>query len=97
MEIKDESNPRKAQLIGIVKGIIPQPTTMPELTKWKNKYLDARMELVMHLADEQIDLVKYLETSKEIWDALKKCHEPLGQNNKDHHPETPCHIGNGRK
>ena len=52
----------RAQLIDIVKGIIPQPTTIPELAEWKNKDLDAYMELIMHLIDEQIDLVKELET-----------------------------------
>ena len=66
----------RAQLLDIAKGIIPQPTTIRELIKWKNKDLDAHMELVMHLTDEQIDLVKELETSKEIWDALKERHKP---------------------
>ena len=52
----------RAQLIDIVKGIIPQPITIPELIDLKNKDIDARMELViMHLTDEQIDLVKELE------------------------------------
>ena len=49
---------KRAQLIGIAKGIIPQITTILELMEWKNKDLDAHMELVMHLTDEQIDLVK---------------------------------------
>ena len=49
---------------------------MEKLEEWKNKDLDACMELVMHLTDEQIDLVKELETSKEIWDALKERHKP---------------------
>ena len=66
----------RAQLIDIVKDKIPQPKTTPELEEWKRKDLDAHMELVMHLTDEQIDLVKDLETSKEIWDALKERHEP---------------------
>ena len=52
----------RAQLIDIVKGIIPQPITILELIDLKNKDIDARMELViMHLTDEQIDLVKELE------------------------------------
>ena len=59
-----------------MKGKIPQPKTALELDEWKNKDLDACMELVMRLTDEQIDLVKDLETSKEIWDALKERHEP---------------------
>ena len=72
----------RAQLIDIVKGIIPKLTTISESIEWKNKDLDARMELVMHLIDEQIDLVKDLETSKEIWDALKECHEPSDRTTK---------------
>ena len=72
----------RAQLIDIAKGKIPQPKTIPELEEGKNKDLDARMELVMHLTDEQIDLVKDLETSKEIWDALKERHEPSDRTTK---------------
>ena len=48
----------------------------------KIKDLDARIELVMHLTDEQIDLVKELETSKEIWVALKEHHEPSNRTTK---------------
>ena len=55
---------------------------MEKLEEWKNKDLDACMELVMHLTDEQIDLVKELETSKEIWDALKERHEPSDRTTK---------------
>ena len=72
----------RAQLIDIVNGKLLQPKTTPELDEWKNKDLDARMELVMHLTDEQIDLVKDLETSKEIWDALKERHEPSDRTTK---------------
>ena len=31
--------------------------------------------LVMRVTDEQIDLVKELDTSKEIWGTLKECPE----------------------
>ena len=69
-------------IIDVVKDKIPQPKTTPELEEWENKDLDARMELVMHLTDKQIDLVKDLETSKEIWDALKERHEPSDRTTK---------------
>ena len=43
---------KRAQLINIVKGTIPQHTTIPETIEWKNKDLDTHIELVMHLNDE---------------------------------------------
>ena len=54
------------------------------------------MELVMHLTDEQIDLIKELETSKEYMGYIEGTPKTLRQNNKDQHYETPCQIGNGR-
>ena len=58
-------------LLTIIKSEIGQPTTEPKATD-----LDARTEIIMHLTDRQVDLVKHLESSKEMWDLLKEHHEP---------------------
>ena len=76
VEINDESNPQKSTINQCYQRYII--TTC----KWKIIYLHACIELVMHLTDEQIDLVKDLETSKEIWDALKERHEPSDRKTK---------------
>ena len=36
----------------------------------------------MHLTDEQMDLVKELETFREIWEALTEPHKPSGRTAK---------------
>ena len=54
----------------------------PELKEWKQKDLEARIEFIMHLSDEQVDFVKDLKSSKEKWDTLKERHEPSNRTTK---------------
>ena len=76
MEIKDEPNPRKSTMNRHCERYNTKHTTILELIEWTNKDIDALMELVMHLTDEQINLVIELKTSKELWGTLKECHKP---------------------
>jgi hypothetical protein len=66
----------RSDLLDIVSGKDAKPAKESELKDWKKKDLEARIEIIMHLSDEQVDLVKDLESSKEIWDTLKDRHEP---------------------
>ena len=72
----------RAELLDIVSGEETKPTKNPELKEWRRKDLDARMEIIMHLSDDQVDFIKDLETSKEIWDTLKERHEPSDRTTK---------------
>mgnify|MGYP002775250692 FL=1 len=47
-----------------------------ELKQWKSRDLDARMEIIMHLSDEQVDHVRDLETAQQMWEYLRKLHQP---------------------
>ena len=82
MEIKDDSNPRKSTNNRHCERYNTKAYNHPRINRIEKKDLDACMELVMHLTNEQIDFVKDLETSKEIWDALKECHEPSDKTTK---------------
>ena len=64
MEIKDGLILQVMDLLGIIKGAIEQPTTKHKVAKWKTKDLHAKTEILMHLTDRQVDLVKNLESSK---------------------------------
>ena len=72
----------RSDLLDIVSGKDKQPAEEPELKEWKKKDLEARIEIIMHLSDEQVDLVKDLGSSKEIWDTLKERHEPSDRTTK---------------
>mgnify|MGYP000444513912 CR=1 FL=1 len=39
--------------------------------------LDARTEIIMHLPDRQVDLIKHLESSKQMWHLLKEHYKQL--------------------
>ncbi|MCO5595443.1 hypothetical protein L7F22_049485 [Adiantum nelumboides] len=39
---------------------------------WLKKDLEARTELVLHMGDRQVQLVRQLNTSKEMWDSLQQ-------------------------
>jgi hypothetical protein len=41
-----------------VSGKDAKPTKELELKEWKKKDLEARIEIIKHLSDEQVDLVK---------------------------------------
>ena len=70
-KLKMELILQRMDLLTTIRSEIGQPTTEPEATEWKMKDLDARTEIIMHLTDRQFDLVKHLESSKEMWDLLK--------------------------
>ncbi|KAI5061161.1 hypothetical protein GOP47_0023666 [Adiantum capillus-veneris] len=48
-----------------------QPPTDAEKATWKKKDLEARTEIVLHLGDRQLQLVRTLETAHEMWTLLK--------------------------
>ncbi|MCO5599384.1 hypothetical protein L7F22_053486 [Adiantum nelumboides] len=48
-----------------------QAPTDAEKAAWKKKDLDARTEIILHLGDRQLQLVRTLETAQEMWDLLK--------------------------
>ncbi|KAI5055384.1 hypothetical protein GOP47_0028905 [Adiantum capillus-veneris] len=48
-----------------------QPPTDDEKAAWKKKDLKARTEIIMHLGDRQLQLVRTLETAYEMWELLK--------------------------
>ena len=67
----------RTNLKGIVDGSSVMPTRAGDDQQiWKSKDLDARMEIIMHLSDEQVDHVSSLKTAYEMWDHLRKLHQP---------------------
>ncbi|MCO5580832.1 hypothetical protein L7F22_034705 [Adiantum nelumboides] len=79
----------KAGNWGVVSGSEPNPTTLPVavgaqpptqdvIDAWLKKDLEARTELVLHMGDRQVQLVRQLNTSKEMWDSLQ---QPYQQTN----------------
>ncbi|MCO5571352.1 hypothetical protein L7F22_025090 [Adiantum nelumboides] len=49
-----------------------QPPTQDVIDAWLKKDLEARTELVRHMGDRQVQLVRQLNTSKEMWDSLQQ-------------------------
>ena len=66
----------RTNLIGIVNGSEVIPSTEPDLSDWKSRDLDARMEIIMHLSDRQVDHVRSLGSARAMWDHLKQLHQP---------------------
>lgn len=73
----------KAGNWGVVSGSEPNPTTLPVasgaqpptqdvIDAWLKKDFEARTELVLHMGDRQVQLVRQLNTSKEMWDSLQQ-------------------------
>ena len=60
----------------IIDGSMKMPEQGPGRSMWKSKDLDARMEIIMHLSGEQVDYVRNLHTTNEIWKYLRKIHQP---------------------
>jgi uncharacterized protein YehS (DUF1456 family) len=56
----------RSDLLEIVSGKDAKPAKEPELKEWKKKDLEAQIEIIMHLSDEKVNLVKDRESSKEI-------------------------------
>ena len=72
MELIMERN----NLLKIIDGSEKIPEDEPERSNWKIRDLDARMEIIMHLSDEQVDYVRKIKTAHEMWDYLRKIHQP---------------------
>ena len=66
----------RTNLIRIVNGSEVIPSTEPDLSDWKSRDLDARMEIIMHLSDRQVDHVRSLGSARAMWDHLKQLHQP---------------------
>ena len=66
----------RADLKELVDGSMSIPNSENGLKQWKSKDLDARMEIIMHLSDEQVDHVRDLETAQQMWEYLRKLHQP---------------------
>ena len=66
----------RANLKELVDGSMSIPKIDNELKQWKSRDLDARMEIIMHLSDEQVDHVRDLETAQQMWEYLRKLHQP---------------------
>ena len=66
----------RADLKELVDGSMSIPNSENGRKQWKSKDLDARMEIIMHLSDEQVDHVRDLETAQQMWEYLRKLHQP---------------------
>ncbi|MCO5591850.1 hypothetical protein L7F22_045843 [Adiantum nelumboides] len=73
----------KAGNLGVVVGTKPNPATaavsagqaaptQADIDAWKKKDLEARTEIVLHLGDKQLQLVRQSTTAREMWDILKQ-------------------------
>ena len=40
---------------------LQKPTIALALSEWKLKDLDTKTEIIMHISDKHVDLIKYLE------------------------------------
>ncbi|KAI5064141.1 hypothetical protein GOP47_0021221 [Adiantum capillus-veneris] len=72
----------KAGNLGVVDGSEPNPATAPlpagqvaanqaDVDAWKKKDLEARTEIILHLGDKQLQLVRQSKTAHEMWDLLR--------------------------
>ena len=75
MEDKNGSYSRKSKLERASGWFHEHSKIDNELKQWKSRDLDARMEIIMHLSDEQVDHVRDLETAQQMWEYLRKLHQ----------------------
>ncbi|MCO5569408.1 hypothetical protein L7F22_023120 [Adiantum nelumboides] len=71
---------KRATLWEIVDGTIPKPApNSPDLADWTAKDLQAQAELMLHLGDRQVQMVRRCQSSQEIWNFLHSAyhHEDL--------------------
>ena len=61
----------RINLKGIVNGSKVIPLIEPELSDWKSRDLDVRMEILMHLSDWQVDHVRSFGSARAMWDHLQ--------------------------
>ncbi|MCO5612762.1 hypothetical protein L7F22_067032 [Adiantum nelumboides] len=68
---------KRADLWDIVSGVTPQPA--PPTADWTAKDLQAQAELMLHLADRQVQMVRRCQSAAEIWNFLRAAyhHEDL--------------------
>ena len=69
---------QRAELWDVVDGEGDQisPATAPQaLALWKQKDLAAKMEIIVHLGDRQVQLVRSLPTSNAIWKLLRSTYK----------------------
>ena len=64
MELIMERN----NLKDIIDGSMKMPEQEPGRSMWKSKDLDARVEIIMHLSDDQVHYVRNLQTTNEMWE-----------------------------
>ena len=62
----------------IINGSMKIPEQELGRSMWKSNDLDARMEIIKHLSDEQVDYVRNLQTTNKMWEYLRKIHKPSG-------------------
>ena len=75
-KIKMELTLTRMNVMDIVNGDLQKTTIEPALSEWKIKDFDAKTEIIMHISDRHVDLIKNLKSSKEIWDTLKDIYAP---------------------
>ena len=60
----------------VIDGSMKIPGQELGRSMWKSKDLNVRMEIIMHLSDEQVEYVRNLQTTNEMWEYLWKIHKP---------------------
>ncbi|MCO5586676.1 hypothetical protein L7F22_040618 [Adiantum nelumboides] len=71
---------KRASLWQIVDGTLVQPGhNSPDLADWTTKDLQAQAELMLHLGERQVQMVRRCNSSAEIWAFLRRTyhHEDL--------------------
>ncbi|MCO5573253.1 hypothetical protein L7F22_027022 [Adiantum nelumboides] len=71
----------KSGNLGVVDGTEPNPTNVPagqapaaeaKIDAWNKKDLEARTEIILHLGNKQLQLVRQTKTAREMWNLLKQ-------------------------
>lgn len=75
--VKMEMCLKRVDLWGVVSGTEPDPGNANAATQdaWKVKDHSTQTEIVLHLSDKQVQLIRLITTSKEMWDFLKREYE----------------------
>lgn len=68
---------KRLDLWGVVSGTEPDPGNANAATQdaWKVKDHSTQTKIVLHLSDKQVQLIRLVTTSKEMWDFLKREYE----------------------
>ncbi|KAI5079673.1 hypothetical protein GOP47_0005152 [Adiantum capillus-veneris] len=73
----------KAENLAVTDGSEPNPSNVAvppgqalasqaDIDSWKKKDLDARTEIILHLGDKQLQLVRQTKTAHEMWNLLQQ-------------------------